>query len=149
MSASDSGNNVKTYARGEVIAEEGAYGGGWYVLLSGKVAVVKQQTQVAVFDTRGVVLGEISSILSKPRTARLIAAEPTKILYFEATVEELVAKHPNVAKTVLVSLAQRLEKTTAALSVAVNQAQTAIAAATDAVDAFAPPPPPASPPPLA
>lgn len=113
-------NNVKTFARGDIIAEEGSPGVGWYVLLSGRVAVMKAGTQIAEFSTRGSVFGEISSILSRPRTARLIAVEPTSLMHFDANLDELVAKYPAVAKTVLVSLAQRLEKTTEALWVAVQ-----------------------------
>lgn len=119
MSAEGS-NTVKNYPRGAIIAEEGSPGVGWYVLLSGRVGVFKQGTQVAEFSTRGMVFGEISSILTRPRTARLTATEPTSIMHFEADLDTLIAKYPKVAKTVLVSLAQRLEKTTEALWVASN-----------------------------
>jgi CRP-like cAMP-binding protein len=120
MSLGDTPNNVKEFSRGDVIAEEGSAGGGWYVLLSGRVAVFKQGTKVTEFSTRGIIFGEISSILSKPRTARLVAVEPCQVVHFEANLDELVAKYPGVAKTVLISLAQRLEKTTEALWVAVQ-----------------------------
>jgi CRP-like cAMP-binding protein len=116
----DTTKNVKTFSRGDVIAEEGSPGGGWYVLLSGRVAVFKQGTKVTEFSTRGMIFGEISSILSKPRTARLVAVDPCEVMHFEANLDELVAKYPSVAKTVLISLAQRLEKTTEALWVAVQ-----------------------------
>jgi len=111
----DSHQNVKTFARGAIIAEQGSTGSGWYVLLSGRVAVFKHETQITEFSTRGMIFGEISSILSRPRTATLIAVEPTSVIHFEADLDELIAKHPNIAKTMLVSLAQRLEKTTDAL----------------------------------
>lgn len=114
-------DSVKTYPRGAIIAEEGSPGVGWYVLLSGRVGVFKQGTQVAEFSTRGMVFGEISSILARPRTARLIAIEQTSIMHFEADLDTLIAKYPKVAKTVLISLAQRLEKTTEALWMATNQ----------------------------
>lgn len=119
MSASTP-NNVKNFGRGAVIAEEGSQGGGFYILLTGRVGVFKQDIQVAEFATRGVIFGEISSLLSRPRTARLVAIEPSSVMYFEASVDELIAKHPNVAKTVLISLAQRLERTTEALWTAVQ-----------------------------
>ncbi len=90
------------------------------------MAVFKKGTQLAEFSTRGMVFGEISSILAKPRTATLIAVEPTSVLYFEASLDELVTRYPKVAKTVLISLAQRLERTTGALWTAVNQAQEAM-----------------------
>lgn len=112
--------NVTNVPRGGIIAEEGSPGVGWYVLLSGRVGVFKQGTQIAEFSNRGIVFGEISSILSRPRTARLVALEPTSLVHFEADLDELIAKHPNVAKTVMISLAQRLERTTEALWVAVQ-----------------------------
>lgn len=121
MASSESANSVKQYNRGDIIAEEGSAGVGWYVLLSGRVAVFKQGTQITEFGTRGMVFGEISSILSRPRTARLVAVEPTAVMHFEANLDELIAKYPAVAKTVLISLAQRLERTTDALWVAVQQ----------------------------
>lgn len=143
MNAADSPENVKSYARGSVIIEEGSPGRGWFILLSGRVAVFKKGTQIAEFSTRGMVFGEISSILAKPRTATLVAVEPTSVLYFEADLEELVTRYPKVAKTVLVTLAQRLETTTGALWNAVNQAQ----AAMDAVAMIAPAAPGAQTPP--
>lgn len=112
---------VRNFPRGTVIAEEGSPGAGWYVLLSGRVGVFKHGVQIAEFATRGMVFGEIASILSRPRTARLLALEPTNVLHFEAGVDELIAHHPNVAKTVLISLAQRLERTTEALWVAMEE----------------------------
>lgn len=122
MSPATPPSNVKSFARGAIIAAEGSPRGGWYILLSGRVAVFKQDRQVSEFSMRGMVFGEISSILSRPRTATLVAIEPTTVLYFEADLDELVARYPNVAKTVLVSLAQRLEQTTDALWVAAQQA---------------------------
>lgn len=108
----DPSKSIKQYARGEIIATQGSTGGGWYVLLSGRVAVFKHEAQVAEFTTRGAIFGEISSILGRPRTATLIAVEPTSVVHFDANLDELISKHPAVAKTMLVSLASRLEKTT-------------------------------------
>lgn len=113
-------SNVKNYGRGAVIADEGSAGAGWYVLLSGRVGVFKQGTQVAEFANRGIVFGEIANILARPRTAQLVAIEPSSLIHFEANLDELITKHPNIAKTVLISLAQRLEKTTEALWIAVQ-----------------------------
>lgn len=125
MSSVPASNNVKNYGRGAIIAEEGSPGVGWYVLLNGRVGVFKQGTQIAEFSTRGIVFGEISSILSRPRTAQLVAIEPSAIMHFEADLDELISQYPKVAKTVLVSLAQRLEKTTEALwTVTAAQAHT-------------------------
>ncbi len=106
---------ITHYATSEVIAEEGSPSVGWYVLLSGRVGVFKGTKKVAEFAKRGAVFGEISSILHQPRSARLVALEPTSTMHFDADVDTLIAKHPKVAKTMLVSLAERLTKTTDAL----------------------------------
>lgn len=123
MSTTDRASTVQEFAPGETIAEQGSPGGGWYVLLSGRVAVLKNGTRVAEFATRGTVFGEVSSILSRPRTATLRAVEATSVVHFEADLDRLVTQHPNIAKTVLVSLAKRLEQTTDALWVAVQEAE--------------------------
>jgi CRP-like cAMP-binding protein len=106
---------VKTYARGDLIAAEGSPGVGCFILLSGRVGVFKREVSVAEFATRGMVFGEISSILARPRTASLMALEPSTIMHLNTDLDGLIARHPNVAKTMLISLAQRLEKTTGAL----------------------------------
>lgn len=116
---------MKLYPANAVIAEEGSPGVGWYILLSGRVGVFKHGKPIAEFNTRGIVFGEISSILARPRTARLTALEPTWVLQFEANLDELIAKYPNVARTVMISLAQRLEKTTDALWAALQPGDTA------------------------
>jgi CRP-like cAMP-binding protein len=117
---------VKTYARGDLIAAEGSPGVGCFILLSGRVGVFKREVSVAEFATRGMVFGEISSILARPRTASLMALEPSMVMHLNADLDGLIARHPNVAKTMLISLAQRLEKTTGALwSALQNQAKPA------------------------
>lgn len=126
--------NVKEFAPGAIVAGEGSPAGGWYVLLSGRVAVTKKGVKVADFSTRGMVFGEISSILGRPRTATLTAVEPTTVAYFEAGLDELVSKYPAVAKTVLVSLAQRLERTTDALWVASKAALRGVSTGMEAAD---------------
>lgn len=113
--SSSNAHRVTNHAANEIIAEEGSTSLGWYVLLSGRVGVFKRDTKIAEFATRGMVFGELSSILHQPRTARLVALEPTTAMHFDADLDQLVKEHPQVAKTMLVSLAQRLATTTDAL----------------------------------
>lgn len=89
--------------------------GGWYVLLSGRVGVFKKGTQIAEFGERGAVFGEIGSILRRPRSAQLVALEPTNVIHFNTDLDDLIAHHPKVAKAMLITLAERLVKTTDAL----------------------------------
>ena len=103
---------IRTFAKMERITTEGEESKGWYMLLEGKVAVFKHDRQVAAFSERGVVLGELSYILNTPRTVSLIALEPTKAVHFDMPLDQLIAEYPDVTKTILVNLAERLAKTT-------------------------------------
>jgi CRP-like cAMP-binding protein len=110
-----SGPRLLHYGPQQLIEDEGSPQIGWYVLLNGRVGVFKSDIQVAEFATRGAVFGEISSILRRPRSARLTALEPTTVMYYDTDIDQLIAHHPKVAKTMLVSLAERLVETTEAL----------------------------------
>jgi CRP-like cAMP-binding protein len=109
---SASSSSITHHTDGGVIAEEGSPSIGWYVLLSGRVGVFKQSAMIAEFSKRGEVFGEIGSILRQPRSARLVALEDTSVAYFNCDLDELISLHPKVARTMLVSLARRLVKTT-------------------------------------
>lgn len=110
-----SGPRLLHFAPQQLIEDEGSPQIGWYVLLTGRVGVFKSDIQVAEFSTRGAVFGEISSILRRPRSARLTALEATTVMYYDTDIDQLIAHHPKVAKTMLVSLAERLVETTEAL----------------------------------
>lgn len=107
---------TRSFPASAIVAHEGEVGGGWYVLLSGRVGVFKRDTLITEFTTRGMILGELSSILGHPRTANLVALEETTLLHVDLDLDELIALHPKVVRTLVVSLAQRLEKTTEALT---------------------------------
>ncbi len=57
-------------------------------------------------------IGELGFLLNIPRTATLIAQEPTLLLHVKLSVDQLFADHPELAKKMLVMLAERLVKTT-------------------------------------
>jgi CRP-like cAMP-binding protein len=67
------------------------------------------------------VLGELSGILNKPRTASLVALEPTKIVFIDSGLDQLIVEHPDITKKILVNLAERLAKTTDDLITAVQK----------------------------
>jgi CRP-like cAMP-binding protein len=96
----------------EQITTEGEKSNGWYILLEGRVGVLKHNRKVAEFSERGVVLGELSYILNTPRTVSLIALEQTKAVHFDMPLDQLIAEYPDVVKTILINLAERLAKTT-------------------------------------
>jgi len=102
----------KYYSIGEIIAKMGDQADAWYILLSGRVGVFKRDFSVAEISERGTVFGELGCLLNIPRTATLQALEPTAVLYVKMSMDEVVEHYPAFAKRILVSLAERLAKTT-------------------------------------
>jgi CRP-like cAMP-binding protein len=105
-------SNIQEYDEKQVIASEGDIEVGWYVLLQGRVGVFKHDKKVAEFSQHGVVFGELSGILNTPRTATLIALEPTKVIHFKTSLDNIIEHYPKMTKQIMISLAERLAKTT-------------------------------------
>lgn len=102
----------KYYSIGEIITKMGDQADAWYILLTGRVGVFKRDFSVAEISERGTVFGELGCLLNIPRTATLQALEPTSVLYVQMSMDDVVEKYPKFAKRILVSLAERLAKTT-------------------------------------
>jgi CRP-like cAMP-binding protein len=103
---------IRHYARGEAISREGDEDFGWFILRRGRVGVFKGNVQIEVFYEPGMVFGELSGILRRPRTASLVALDECEVLYLTADLDELIAHHPTVVKKIVETLAERLAKTT-------------------------------------
>lgn len=104
--------SIRRYARGDVISREGQEDFGWFILRTGRVGVFKGDVQIDRFHEPGMVFGELSGILRRPRTATLVALEPCELIYLTASLDELIARHPTVVKKIVETLADRLAKTT-------------------------------------
>lgn len=102
----------KYYSIGDTIASMGDPASGFYILLNGKIGVFKKDFTVAEVNAIGTIFGELGCILNIPRTATLQALEPTTVLFVQMTIDEIVARHPQFAKRLLVDLADRLTRTT-------------------------------------
>jgi CRP-like cAMP-binding protein len=102
----------KYYSIGDTITGMGDPADGFYILLTGKIGVYKKDFTVAEVDKQGTIFGELGCILNIPRTATLQALEPTSVLFVRMTLDELVQKHPEFAKRLLIDLAERLTRTT-------------------------------------
>jgi CRP/FNR family transcriptional regulator, cyclic AMP receptor protein len=107
-----SSSNILEYTEKQVVANEGDTEVGWFVLLRGRIGVFKHDKKVDEFSQRGVVFGELSSILNTPRTATLIALEPSKVIHFKTSLDTLIVHYPKMTKKIIISLAERLAKTT-------------------------------------
>jgi len=106
----------RAFAEGEALFEEADEGRDLYVLLSGSVRVLKRGREVAVIDVPGAYFGEMSVLLGTPRTATVVAAEPSRLLVVPHDhVEEFFGDTPRLALSIARGLAERLAKTTDAL----------------------------------
>jgi CRP-like cAMP-binding protein len=87
------------FASGQVIAREGQMGTGMYLILEGRVSVVRRGVQV---DTSGPgeFLGELSPLSQTPRIATLMAIEPVVCLGIASWLVDDLLKQPAIADRV-------------------------------------------------
>jgi len=100
------------YKKGEVITKEGDLTFDWYVLYSGKVGVFRGDKLITDFHEKGMIFGEMSGILARPRTATMKALEDSDIMVVESSIDEVIRNHPEIAYKILINLAERLANTT-------------------------------------
>ncbi|MEO6396045.1 MAG: ATP-binding protein [Devosia sp.] len=104
---------------GEQIITEGAVGDMLVVILEGQFEVSKKEGgQVIVLATRGAgdFLGEMSLLEQVPRTASVRSVTPGEILEIEAsTFQQVLKSSPQMATTILRTVAGRLRSTESSL----------------------------------
>ena len=98
-----------------VLIEEGHTTGHLYVLLDGRLDVLKGGTVVATVSEPGAILGEMSVLLHQPHTATVRAATDAKVYQFDDAASFLKSQ-PAVALLVATLLAQRLNAATTYLA---------------------------------
>ena len=102
-------------APGARFIEEGAPGNALYVVLTGEVEVTKDDDgRELVLAARGPgeVLGEMSLLEERPRTASVRAVVDSEVLEIGAeTFTGLLESNPSIAKTILRTVAARLRST--------------------------------------
>ncbi len=110
--------------RGDVIMKEHDDGDFFVIILTGEIAVIKdngsgEPKQLAVVGP-GASLGEMSLINGKPRFATCVAKEPTDIAVLTRdTIYDILVLHPSLGNKVLLILlqitSQRLRETSSRL----------------------------------
>jgi CRP/FNR family transcriptional regulator len=104
----------RDYAAGEAVVRQGETGVGLFIVLGGKVRVFQKadggERELGVFG-KDAVLGELALLDDLPRSATIVATEPTKMLVipvwdFRASLRE----NPEIALKLLAVLSQRLRK---------------------------------------
>jgi CRP-like cAMP-binding protein len=111
---------VKWYEAGETLIREGEAGEDMFVILSGKVRLNKNGTDITTLG-KGAHFGEMSLVDRGTRSASAVADETSRLLLIHRRdFYEIVRKEPSLSVKLLWSfvqvLAERLRKTTADLS---------------------------------
>jgi CRP/FNR family cyclic AMP-dependent transcriptional regulator len=109
-------DEVKVSA-GAVLAREGSLGSEFFVILDGKAQVQMDGKVMARLDA-GDLVGEMSLIDQKPRSATVIAKTPMLLLVVSSrSFSALLDDVPALRKKVMVTLCERLRAVDAALAV--------------------------------
>ena len=99
---------------GQVIARQGDVGTGFFIVASGSVRVIRDGDTIATLGP-GEFFGELAVLDGQPRSAQVVAAEPTVVLGLASwDFEAVVRERPEIALAVMRGLAVRLRGLTEA-----------------------------------
>jgi CRP-like cAMP-binding protein len=101
------GGTQRNVAAGAVVIREGDTTGNLYVLIEGRLEVIKGDTVVANIAEPGAVMGEMSVLLDQPHTATVRAASDS-VIYVFGNAAAFLREQPEVALLIARLLAQRL-----------------------------------------
>jgi CRP/FNR family transcriptional regulator, cyclic AMP receptor protein len=95
-----------------VIARQGDVGTGFFVIVEGRVRVVRDGTPIAILGP-GEFFGELSVLDRLPRIAQVVTEERTRCLALASwDFERVLLEHPPLALGILRGLASRLRAVT-------------------------------------
>jgi CRP-like cAMP-binding protein len=109
------GGHRSSVPEGALVIREGETTGHLFVLIEGRLEVIKGDTVVAVITEPGAILGEMSVLLDQPHTATVRAVSASTIYEFSDAASFLRAQ-PGVALLIARLLAQRLHVATTYLA---------------------------------
>jgi len=110
-------NYKKSFEKGRIVFEEGSVGKELYILLKGKLAVVKDGKEIAVIDTPNSFVGELAALLELNRTATVKAIEDSVLFVIPPeNFKRVISLQPDIAIKLIKLLAERLKTTTDSLA---------------------------------
>jgi CRP/FNR family cyclic AMP-dependent transcriptional regulator len=109
------GGHRSSVPEGTLVIREGETTGHLFVLIEGRLEVVKGDTVVATITEPGAVLGEMSVLLDAPHTATVRAAQDSAIYEIDDAAA-FMRQQPAVALFIARMLAQRLNVATTYLA---------------------------------
>ncbi len=105
-------STMKFFKAEEVIAAEGEHAKNLFILVDGKIGVFKNNQKIIEFSKPGEIVGEMSLILNKPRSATIKALTDTNLLVVTGELDDIIKIYPDISKKLIKSLAERLAKVT-------------------------------------
>jgi CRP/FNR family cyclic AMP-dependent transcriptional regulator len=114
------GGTKREVPAGTPVIHEGGKTGHLFVLIEGRLEVIKGDSVVAVLTEPGAVLGEMSVLLDQPHTATVRAATDSAVYEFDDAASFL-RDQPAVALLIAQLLAQRLNVATTYLADLMHQ----------------------------
>jgi CRP-like cAMP-binding protein len=105
----------RTFRAGDVLSQQGQPFGSIVILVEGSIAVERDDVTLAVYDTPGAILGEMSTVLERSATANLRAVTDSTVLQADDGAAFLLSR-PDVLLDVARALATRLDNLTGHLT---------------------------------
>jgi CRP-like cAMP-binding protein len=114
--------DLRSWQRGDVIAQEGSVDDRMLVIVDGSVAVVRHRGTVdeslLVTLRAGDLAHELGFLDGTPRNASLVAAEPTRVLVLtRRSLESLIDSEPRILYAVMCAIVRAAHRVQARLSV--------------------------------
>ena len=108
--------------KGETIFVEGDQPGEMFILLSGKLTIMRQGVKIGAIKDSGVYVGEMSVLSNEPRSATVIAAEDCRLMVIQQKkIQEFLSYAPGMALKLAKILAKRLKRTSDRLATFVRE----------------------------
>jgi len=104
------------FESGDTIVKKGEEGAGFYLVLDGAVEIRSNGNTLSRLGP-GQFFGEMSVVDAQPRSADVVAVEPSRVLVLSAwSFKSLVSERPMIAVKMLQEFVRRLRNTDRALS---------------------------------
>lgn len=105
-------SSMRHFQAGEIIASENEKAKCFYVLVDGSIGIFKNNIKISHFEKSGEIIGELSLILNRPRTAEIRALTNSSLLEISGELDDIIRTYPDISKKLIKTLAERLVKTT-------------------------------------
>lgn len=111
-----SSSKEKEFQAGQMMVSEGESGVGFFLIIEGR-AEVRRSGKVLSRLEQGQFFGEMTLLDEQPRSADVVAVEPTRCLIFTVwDFHGMIRTYPKMAREIMKEMARRLRLTNKAFS---------------------------------